>query len=54
MDPVASGGMCDNTLSMYTIWFHYNPDPNSDLDFRAKMELVCKRHAYFQVEKDDN
>ena len=48
MDPVASGGMCDNT------WFHYNPDPNSDLDFRAKMELVCKQHAYFQVEKDDN
>ena len=47
MDPVASGGMCDNT-------FHYNPDPNSNLDFRAKMELVCKRHAYFQVEKDDN
>ena len=40
MDPVASGGMCDNTLSMYTI--DGNPDPNSDLDFRAKMELVCK------------
>ena len=40
--------MCDNTLSMYTI------DGYSDLDFRAKMELVCKRHAYFQVVKDDN
>ena len=57
--------MCDNTLSMYTIdqgiqyivcviTIRIRILIVKYLDFRAKMELVCKRHAYFQVVKDDN
>ena len=50
-----SGGMCDSTLSMYTIdTIRIRILIVKYLDFRAKMELVCKRHAYFQVVKDDN
>ena len=47
-----SGGMCDNTLSMYTI------DGSIIIRIRILivkyMELMCKWHAYFQVVKDDN
>ena len=45
-----SGGVCDNAI--YTMDSHYNPGPSKS--FQSQNDLVCKRHAYFQVVKDDN